>query len=690
MASNNPKPKRGPTVLVTDTRDARPAARPSTKLISVDNVLQYASDLPSQQRRLPPGGSPRPPISPRTPSGRHPLEPRLSGRPGPWANTAAGGMPQQHVNMPSRASKVSERLVMLPETARGAELAQLADEEDEDEERNGDNRARARARDDGLLEREAEDDDRAPPSDRVLAHRRRQSDGRGDKSWAERLPKAQRSRDIARVTAYGVAQAYKLRATAEFVRERHGARTKLYDDCLYTVYHLPLLPGEEGYRVRSSPVLKSPGGKAVLDEEIERNERREYREGYFEDGEEGGYAVKNDGEGRWEFHQDETPPEEREQERYAAKDSERQHEHDEYAVTTPPREGNQPHHTDHERGRTIDGHPLSSQTSSNDASTRSSSPFHLSRSFAEMFVFSYGVVVFWNFTETQEKDILADLTFASSPTGGSLSLATRPQPEQDFETEELHFEYNTAIPRPRLFNDMITLRSGDHMIKLTMSHAVAQSTKLSFFEARMGTTMLEAQYVPKRLALTGRLGMRREDVVKILGRLYTSRVEVNLSSNMLDVPNFFWDAEPHLHPLYVAVREYLEIESRIKVLNERCKVFLELAEMLGEAVADKKMSRLTWIIIVLIVISIFVTCSETLLRYGILSKSEQRKGMCGEEGLEGLQVQMMGQVPTALVGSNMSGWLAAGCRWALRLLGPGGGLALLIWKRSEASPWSRL
>lgn len=29
-------------------------------------------------------------------------------------------------------------------------------------------------------------------------------------------------------------------------------------------------------------------------------------------------------------------------------------------------------------------------------------------------MFSYGVVVFWNFTERQEKDILADFTFAAS------------------------------------------------------------------------------------------------------------------------------------------------------------------------------------------------------------------------------------------------------------------------------------
>ncbi len=27
-----------------------------------------------------------------------------------------------------------------------------------------------------------------------------------------------------------------------------------------------------------------------------------------------------------------------------------------------------------------------------------------------------------------------------------------------------------------------------------------------------------------------------------------------IASNMLDVPNFFWDSEPTLHPLYIAVR----------------------------------------------------------------------------------------------------------------------------------------
>lgn len=76
----------------------------------------------------------------------------------------------------------------------------------------------------------------------------------------------------------------------------------------------------------------------------------------------------------------------------------------------------------------------------------------------------------------------------------------------------------------------------------------------------------------------------------------------------------------------MAIRDYLEIDPRITVLNERCRVFLDLAEILSDTVADAKMSAITWIIIVLIVISICVTVSEVGLRFGILQKSNGKSG----------------------------------------------------------------
>ena len=452
--------------------------------------------------------------------------------------------------IPSRSTKTSEKLVLLPESV---------EEVDEKE---------------GLAD--GEDDDGGPPKDGAPLRR---AGTEKLKSYAERLPKSKRTeKDLARVTAYCTAQAYKMQSTAAFIRETHGARAKLYDDCLYCAYHLPLVPGHDGYRVRSSPALKGVGGKIFLDEAIARNEQRDHR----------GYMAEYE---------------------------------DEHSVGGME----SPHDANEAISNGADGdvqERAQERRNSNSSLTDPTIPTD-AFAFAEMYVFSYGVVVFWNFTERQEKDILADLTFSSrvdakTKLSTPLVLATNPLEEEDFETEEFHFEYNTEIPRPRLFNDMITLRSGDHMIKLAISHAIAQSTKLSFFEENMATQMEEAKDVPKRLALTGELGMKRNDVVKILGGLFKSRVDVNLSSNVLDVPNLIWDDEPTLHPLYTAVREYLEIKPRIQVLNERCRVFLDLAEILSDFIDDSKMSKLTWIIIVLICVSIVVTCTEVFLRFGIL------------------------------------------------------------------------
>lgn len=415
-----------------------------------------------------------------------------------------------------------------------------------------------------------QDNDLAPERDNEEALRK--SGTLKGKSYAERLPKARRADKIPRVTAYCTAQSYRLKATAEFLRDRHGARTKLYDDCLYAIFQLPLLPGIDGFRIRSSPVKKNPGGKNVLDEAIEQNEQRHYAEGYFEGSER--FSVQGD--------------------------PQRRNSHD----------ANSPQN---------DTSPRLSNNSEEFQSPTNVEHFSATALlYAELYIFSYGIAVFWNFTQGQEKDILADMTFYSTSVLPPQALVINPQNPADFETEDFHFQYDPLIPRPRVFNDMITLRSGDHMIKLTMSHAIAQSTKLSTFEQQMADQMAEAQHIPRRLALTGKLGLSRKQVVRILGAMYRSRVDVNLSSNVLDTPSFFWESEPTLHPLYAAVREYLEIGPRVKVLNERCKVFLDLAEILSDSIADSKMSKLTWIIIILIAVSIAVTITEVILRFGLL------------------------------------------------------------------------
>ncbi|KAF3389563.1 Sporulation protein RMD8 [Penicillium rolfsii] len=658
--------QRSPTVLVTDSRDQQPAATPrrrrspSTRFITVDNVLQYASDVPSMQQRHPPPIS----RSRRLASAAGGLIASASGSSSAGAAASAttkGGRLAAQPRLPPRTTKVSEKLVLLPDTAGIGE----PEEEDDDDE----GQDELDLVDEELVERLARerqidpeairhqllaqkrlggdfgiDNDTAPLLAEEETLRKRRVGPERAKSYAERLPKARRTEKLARVTAYCTAQAYKMGSVAAFVKDTHGARTKLYDDCLYTAYHLPLLPGHEGYRLRSSPVLKFPGGRSLLDEEIERNELRDHHEDFMDEAEE--HSVVGHGRHEDEHNAGDSPSgenghggkqESREGylDRISEEDGRIQEEHgnatsadadgtsngtthsevQESQETPEPRPRRRRHSSD-------DGHLLRDRSSpplQAVSSPRPETPARTLYNVAEMFVFSYGVVVFWNFTERQEKDLLADLAFAtSSATGTPIPLTTMPLHEEDFETEEFHFEYSTEISRPRVYNDMITLRSGDHMIKLAISHGISQSTKLCFFEEVMARQMADAKDVPRRLAMTGKLGMKREEVFRILGRLFKSRVEVNLSSNMLDVPNFFWESEPNLYPLYIAVREYLEIKPRIQVLNERCRVFLDLAEILSDSIADNRTSHQTWIIIVLIIISILVTISEVFLRFGLL------------------------------------------------------------------------
>lgn len=85
------------------------------------------------------------------------------------------------------------------------------------------------------------------------------------------------------------------------------------------------------------------------------------------------------------------------------------------------------------------------------------------------------------------------------------------------------------MPRPDLF----TFKSSSHLLKLSLSHALAQSTKLSVYETAVQATLADTAYIPKELALTGELALDRREAVKLTGRLFRLRVEVNLVSNVL-------------------------------------------------------------------------------------------------------------------------------------------------------------
>ncbi|RKP08002.1 hypothetical protein THASP1DRAFT_16268, partial [Thamnocephalis sphaerospora] len=231
---------------------------------------------------------------------------------------------------------------------------------------------------------------------------------------------------------------------------------------------------------------------------------------------------------------------------------------------------------------------------------------------SELFVFDYGVVVFWGFTQAEEASLLRYLA----------AFEDERLPPEDLETEEFHFYYNKDC-QPRIYNDIISLRSAtNYMAKLTISHAVAQSTKLALFEGLVDDTIDSSKHIPREMARTGKSNMSRTAISKKIGQLFIMRINVNLVSNVLDTPEIFW-SEPSLQPLYNAIKGYLEISQRVDLLNQRVTVISDMLDMLREHLNSCHGEHLEWIIIYLIALEIvigLITVSFDLFGlHGILS-----------------------------------------------------------------------
>ena len=56
-------------------------------------------------------------------------------------------------------------------------------------------------------------------------------------------------------------------------------------------------------------------------------------------------------------------------------------------------------------------------------------------------------------------------------------------------------------------------------VKLAISYALAQSTKLSLHERRVTEMVLETKHLPESLARTGKVALKSETIAKLIGKV---------------------------------------------------------------------------------------------------------------------------------------------------------------------------
>lgn len=208
------------------------------------------------------------------------------------------------------------------------------------------------------------------------------------------------------------------------------------------------------------------------------------------------------------------------------------------------------------------------------------------------FCFPYGCVVFWR---VKKDDVNSFLKKIKSYADDCLNKVH----------EESYQITNGDVLKVHQ-NEIILDKNSGLMQELAISYALAQSVKLATFEDKVEQTISKTDHIPKSLAATGKITLSGKEIAKMMGKLFLDRSSINLRSDMLGTPDFFWD-NPKLEPVYLMTAHDQEIKQRVEILNQRLKLINELFQILSDVFNNRHSSTLEIIIIIFIAIEIILT-----------------------------------------------------------------------------------
>jgi uncharacterized Rmd1/YagE family protein len=164
-------------------------------------------------------------------------------------------------------------------------------------------------------------------------------------------------------------------------------------------------------------------------------------------------------------------------------------------------------------------------------------------------------------------------------------------------------------------NFYLTKSEGDNILeKYTFSNSLSLSVKLGIWEASLDKYVNSMAYVTEDLKQGIKIRISRAEMLRKTGELFALRHLINLSSDLLDTPDFYWDRE-QLENLYSQTNNYFNISKRTRVMNEKLNHCVELADLINSNLNDIHHVRLEKIIIYLIMIEVMFEVVHYAERY---------------------------------------------------------------------------
>ncbi len=211
-----------------------------------------------------------------------------------------------------------------------------------------------------------------------------------------------------------------------------------------------------------------------------------------------------------------------------------------------------------------------------------------------IFVFKNGTVVFWGLKRHQTRPYLDVIsTFANKTisfwvhdeVSYRLGKKTFIEPHNYFDVDCLFIE----------------LDSDD--LKLSLSYGFSQSVKLQYFETILEVLIDKYNPLIQSLSSKGQMQVTKKQIRQVIGEIISAKSEMNLISNFLYHPKYFWQ-HPTLEEYYIMLERYLHIQRRVNAINHRLDTLNEIFDMFNGYLENRHAHSLEVIIIILIAIEI--------------------------------------------------------------------------------------
>ncbi|XP_035530009.1 required for meiotic nuclear division protein 1 homolog [Morone saxatilis] len=225
---------------------------------------------------------------------------------------------------------------------------------------------------------------------------------------------------------------------------------------------------------------------------------------------------------------------------------------------------------------------------------------------AVMFFFREGSVVFWNVEEKTMKKVLRILEHHEI------------QPYEvalvHWENEEINYtvgQGNTKLERGNFILSDEMDQHGAVLEKFAFSNALCLSVKLAIWEVSLDNFVESIQSIPETLKSGKRVKLSSAEVMKKIGELFSLRHCINLRSDLLITPDFYWDRE-NLEKLYDKTCQFLSINRRVNVVNEKLEHCSQLTDLMRSHLSEKHSLRLEWMIVILITIEVLFELAKMI------------------------------------------------------------------------------